>query len=89
MVDVTILSAARLVWQVLAKAPWLTRWLLRRAFLVSECRTRFMVDMPGNNARFELLSIRPSPALVGLEVRIYNSLPFAVDFSMFRLDRAE
>lgn len=85
MVDATILFAARMGWQLLAKAPWLTRWLLRRAFPVSECKTRFLVDMPGNHARFELLSIRPSAALVGLEVRVYNPLPFAVDFSTFRL----
>lgn len=41
--------------------------------------------MPGNHARFELLSIRPSPALVGVELRLYNVLPFPVTLEVFRL----
>lgn len=80
-----IISAARLGWQLLAKLPWLTRWLLRRVFPVSECRTRFLVDIPSNHARFELMAVRPSLALVGLKVRVYNPLPFAVEFSALRL----
>lgn len=81
----TNISYPSLGWQLLAKAPWLTRWLLRRFFPIGECRTRFLVDMPGNHTRFELLSVRPSPALTGLEVRVYNPLPFVVGFSAFRL----
>jgi hypothetical protein len=81
----TILASARLGWQLLAKIPWLTRWVLRHFFPISKCKALFQVDVPGNHARFELLSIRPSPALVGLEVRVYNPLPFAVEFETFRL----
>lgn len=81
----TILSAARLSWQMLAKVPWFARWLLRRVFPVSKCQERLMVDIPGNHTHFELLSVRPSPALTGLEVRVYNALPFTVAFSTFRL----
>lgn len=81
----TIISGARIGWQVLAKMPWLTCWLLRRFFPVSKCKSRFLVDMPGNHARFELLSVRPSPALVGLEIHVFNPLPFAVEFETFRL----
>lgn len=82
---VTVISAARLIWQMLAKIPWLARCLLRRVFSVSECRDKFLVDMPGSHARFELLMIRPSLALTGLELLVYNPLPFAVEFSPFRL----
>lgn len=81
----TIISAARLGWQLLAKLPWLTRWLLRRVFPVNKCKEQFLVEMPGSHARFELLSIRPSPALTGLEVRVYNPLPFPVEICAFRL----
>jgi hypothetical protein len=59
--------------------------VLRRAFPLAECRSRFAVDTPGNQARFELLSIRPSPALVGIEIRVHNLLPFPVMFEAFRL----
>ncbi|MFZ2207298.1 MAG: hypothetical protein WAV22_01370 [Porticoccaceae bacterium] len=79
------ISYPSLGWQLLAKVPWLARWLLRRAFPINKCKERFLVEMPGNHTRFELLSVRPSPALTGLEVRVYNALPFAVDFSAFRL----
>jgi hypothetical protein len=81
----TVLYAARLGWQLLAKVPWLSRLLLRRAFPIAECQTRLAVDMPGNHARFELLSIRPSRALVGVELRLHNVLPFPVTFEAFRL----
>lgn len=81
----TTISAARLGWQLLAKVPWLARWLLHHVFPVNKCKDRFLVDVPGTHARFELLSIRPSPVLTGLEVRVYNPLPFAVEFSTFNL----
>ncbi|MEX0735156.1 MAG: hypothetical protein WD051_11075 [Steroidobacteraceae bacterium] len=81
----TVLYAARLVWQLLGKVPWLSRLLLRRAFPIAECQRRLAVDMPGNHARFELLSIRPSPALVGVQLRLHNVLPFPVTFEASRL----
>lgn len=80
-----VLYVARLGWQLLGRIPWLSRVVLRRAFPIHECRNRFAVDMPGNHARFELLSMRPSPALVGIELRLHNLLPFPVRFEAFRL----
>jgi len=86
MADVaTVISSTRLGWQLLAKIPWLAAWLLRRFFPIDKCKTQFSVDMPGTHVRFELRSVRPSSALVGLEVRVHNFLPFAVEFSGFRL----
>ena len=85
MPDAVTIVALRWGWQLLAKLPLLSRWMLRRVFPVSECKVRFGVEMPGNNARFELMSVRPSPALTGLAVRIHNLLPFPVSFSAFRL----
>ena len=81
----TIISSARLGWQLLAKVPLLAGWLLRRVFPANKCNDRFLVDVPGTHARFELLSTRPSPALTGLEMRVYNPLPFAVEFNAVRL----
>lgn len=81
----TILASARMGWQLLAKIPWLTRLLLRRVFPIGECKRLLAVDMPGNHARFELLRVRPSAALVGLEVSLHNHLPFDVEFEAWRL----
>jgi len=86
MADVaTVISSTRLGWQLLAKVPWLTGWLLRHFFPIDKCKSQFSVDMPGAHVRFELLPARPSFALAGLEVRVHNLLPFAVEFSVFRL----
>ena len=68
----TIISSARLGWQLLAKVPLLAGWLLRRVFPANKCNDRFLVDVPGTHARFELLSTRPSPALTALRLPIVN-----------------
>jgi hypothetical protein len=81
----TIIASTRMGWQLLAKIPWLTRLLLRRAFPISKCRRLLAIDMPGNHARFELMRVRPSAALTGLEVSVHNHLPFDVEFEAWRL----
>lgn len=83
-----IIASARMGWQLLAKIPWLTRLLLCRAFPISKCQILLAVDMPGNHARFELLRMRPLAALIGLEVRAHNHLPFDVEFELWRLTAA-
>ena len=80
-----IVASARVGWQLLAKIPWLTRLLLRRVFPISKCKRLFMVEMPGNYARFELLQVRPSAALIGLDVSLHNHLPFDVELEAWRL----
>lgn len=81
----TMLSAVRLGWQLLARIPWLTRWLLRRAFPVSRCKAMLLVELSGSQSSFELLAIRPSHTLVSLELRIYNPLPFSVELVVSQL----
>ncbi|MDT8429192.1 MAG: hypothetical protein RQ757_10545 [Pseudomonadales bacterium] len=81
----TVLSAARLGWQLLARIPWLSGWLLGQVFPASKCKTLLQVDVSGNHSCFELLSTRPSHALVHLEVRVYNALPFTVELDVSRL----
>lgn len=83
--EVTTIASARLGWQVLAKVPWLSRRLLRRAFPITRCKSLFTVEAPGNQARFELLEERPSPALTSVEVTLHNHLPFRVEFEGYRL----
>lgn len=86
MTDVaTIISAARIGWQLLAKVPWLTGGILRRVFPVSACRDQLRVDLLGSHSAFELLEARPSHALANLELRVYNRLPFAVTTEATRL----
>lgn len=81
----TIIATARMGWRLLAKMPWLMRVLLRRAFPISKCKKLLVVDVPGNYARFELLQVRPSAALIGLEVSLHNHLPFDVELEAWRL----
>lgn len=75
---IEIVSAASLGWKILAKTPRLAGWVLRCVFPIAKCRDQLRVSVPGNQARFELLKMRPTPALIGLVVEIYNPLPFAV-----------
>ena len=81
----SMLSAVRLGWQLLSRIPWLSRWLLRRAFPVSRCKNMLLVELSGPNSRFELLTVRANNALAGLELRIYNPLPFCIQLDASRL----
>lgn len=81
----TIIASARMSWQLLARIPRLAGWMLRLAFPVSKCKTLLVVDMPGSHARLELLRVRPSAALIGVEVTLHNHLPFDVEFEVWRL----
>ena len=83
----TIIATARMGWRLLAKMPWLTRVLLRRAFPISKCKKLLVVDVPGNRARFELLRARPSAALSGVEVTLHNHLPFDLECTWRNISR--
>ena len=76
------------LWRILAKVPWLTRLLLPQAFPVSRCRALLVVDAPGSHVRFELLRVRPSAALLGVEATLHNHLPFHVEIEVYRLSVA-
>lgn len=81
----TVLSAARLGWQLLARIPWLSVWLLRRCFPVPRCKDMLTIELSGNHSSFELLPDRPSHTLTGLKLHVYNPLPFSFDLEGCRL----
>jgi len=80
-----IVTSVRLVWFVVARIPLINRIVLRRAFPISECKNRCLLDVPGDHARFELTASRPSAALTGLAVNFHNHLPFDVEFEVWRV----
>lgn len=84
--DVTaIVTTTQYGWRIVAKLPLISQWLIRWRFPVGKCRGLLAVSLPSNDARFELMRIRPSYGLIGLNFRLHNHLPFDVTFDAFRL----
>lgn len=84
MTGIEVTEAAKLLWQVVARIPWLRLLLRRFGFPLQKCRTKFRVSVSGAQAGFELKQVRPAPALRGVTIEIYNPLPFAVSFTAYQ-----
>lgn len=71
-------------WAILAKATvsrifgWFPSWILRRLFNQQRMKEGIHITLAANSLRFEILNIRPVPALCGVQIHLSNFLPFPI-----------
>jgi len=65
-------------------------WLLARAigwrYPEAKCRAKISIFASGGGPLFELRSSRSTPALIGLQIAVINSLPFEIDVEIRELE---
>lgn len=82
---ISLTYSAGWIWKILAKLPVITRWFVRWQYPSAKCRESLLLDLDGNQARFELLDQRPSHSLTCLGFRAHNHLPFDVSVELHRV----
>jgi hypothetical protein len=67
-------------------ASWLPGRLLRLLYPEPKCRANVHILVSGGGPLFEVRHQRETPALIGLQIAILNSLPFEIDVELRELE---